>query len=348
MKNAQTTNFELRELKIELTQECPLACIHCSTNSNRKRLNCLPREVVARILHEGFELGVERVSFTGGEPLVYHGLHEAIRCAHGHGIEVSLYTSGIKDNALHPLTQEDAQTLLASGVDRFIFSLYGTDARLHDSVTRYGTYDATVSALSSAVCAGARVEVHFVAMRRNFRQLLGLVANAAEWGVSRVSVLRFVPQGRGKTIAENEDLSRHEFEELAEIIRMGRLRFPSVTVRAGSPLNFLLIGNSRCNAAQDILVINHRGEVFPCDAFKNVQYPDSQFGSVLHMPIRTVWENSAFLNRVRSELAQGSGEARESCRFFSTCRSGCLAQKVIRDGYRAGRDFRASALNAMF
>ena len=63
--------YHLDELKIELTQECPLACIHCSTRSNRFMRSRLPLEVVTRILCEAHELGARKVALTGGEPLVY-------------------------------------------------------------------------------------------------------------------------------------------------------------------------------------------------------------------------------------------------------------------------------------
>jgi radical SAM protein with 4Fe4S-binding SPASM domain len=183
------------------------------------------------------------------------------------------------------------------------------------------------------VATSVAAEIHFVAMRRNFRDLPNLVDSAAHWGVGRVSVLRFVPHGRGSVIAEREDLTSDEMRELRELILTTRAAFPHMTVRAGSPYNILGVGHAPCDAAQDVLSINHRGEIFPCDAFKNVQYYDAKFGSVLHRPLKEVWEHSAFLNRVREELAAGPMDSCGSCSEFSGCRSGCLAQKVIRDGW---------------
>src|SRR6185437_14406238 len=85
----------LRELKIELTQQCPLACVHCSTNSSRKQQSSLSRELVLRLLNEASLLGVEKVVFTGGEPLVAPYLKDAISVAASLGILPTLYTSGI-------------------------------------------------------------------------------------------------------------------------------------------------------------------------------------------------------------------------------------------------------------
>ncbi len=78
-------------------------------------------------------------------------------------------------------------------------------------------------------------------------------------------MLRFVPQGRGRGIAEREDLDRSDLRALASSITRLRLQYPGMSIRAGSPFNILDIGHSPCNAAQDVLVINHRGDMFPCE-----------------------------------------------------------------------------------
>ena len=328
----------LKELKIELTQECPLACVHCSTNSSRKQLSSLPEAVVIRLLHEAADLSVERVVFTGGEPLVCAYLSKAIDTAARCGIAATLYTTGILDNALTPLTLAGAVGLVGLGLRRFIFSLYSDQAEVHDSITRYGTHAATLTAVRNAVGSGCPVEMHFVAMKRNFRDLPGVVRLAEAVGVDRVSVLRFVPQGRGRGIAGREDIDTNELRELAASITRLRLQHPTVRIRAGSPFNILDIGYSPCNAAQDVLVINHRGDVFPCDAFKNVRYVDPLHGSVLAAPLRDVWQMSQFLRRVRATLAEERIGQSADCAAASSCRLGCLAQKVIRKGWAAAHE----------
>ena len=181
------------------------------------------------------------------------------------------------------------------------------------------------------------VEIHFVAMRRNFRDLPGVVVLADSADVQKVSVLRFVPQGRGVSLADRDDLGIDELHELAATISSLRTHYSRVTIRAGSPFNILGIGHTSCNAAQDVLIVNHRGEIFPCDAFKGVRYNDDKFGSVLTASLRDVWGQSSFLNEVRSILASEKGETCGACELTKTCQSGCLAQKVIREGWAAVR-----------
>ena len=169
-------------------------------------------------------------------------------------------------------------------------------------------------------------------MKQNFRDLSDVVRMARRVGVCRVSVLRFVPQGRGRNL-HSEELSRPDLVELAEAIEYCRSQHPQLTIRAGSPFNVLGVGYTPCNAAQDVLIINHRGEIFPCDAFKNVRVAEPEFGSVLKRPLKEVWEKSIYLNRVRSILDKHTGDGCQSCNTFDGCKSGCLAQKVIRNGW---------------
>jgi PqqA peptide cyclase len=328
---------KLKELKIELTQRCPLACVHCSTSSHRRQSSSLPHEAVIRLLREAAQLSVERVVFTGGEPLVYPHLREVISAATHAGIQPTLYTTGILDDSLNPINAEQAVELVRIGISRFIFSVYSGSAAVHESITRYGTFAPTLAAISSAVATGVPVEMHFVAMRRNFQHIPDVVALAEVLGAARVSVLRFVPQGRGVRIHGSEDLSPTELTELAEAIERTRYRHPSVKIRAGSPFNVLGIGHTPCNAAQDVLIINHRGEIFPCDAFKNVSFAEPQFGSVLHNSLKDVWEKSLYLNSVRDILDLHSGDSCEACKQFDGCRTGCLAQKVLRAGWPEGK-----------
>ena len=280
-------------------------------------------------------MGVTKVVFTGGEPLVSPHLLEVLSLAASLGISPTVYTSGIVDNKLNSMSLEHAKKLVRAGAARFIFSVYSHRPEVHDSVTRYGTHAATLAALGNALRTRVPVEIHFVAMRRNFRDLPGLVVLADSAGVERVSVLRFVPQGRGRTIAERDGLVVHELQELAEMITSLRAHYPQLTIRAGSPFNILGIGNTPCNAAQDVLIVNHRGDIFPCDAFKNVRYADPHFGSVLDKSLNDVWQQSAFLNQVRAVLASEKGDTCSSCTQSASCQSGCLAQKVIRGGWSA-------------
>src|SRR5208282_4443729 len=99
----------------------------------------------------------------------------------------------------------------------------------------------------------------------------------------------------------------------------------SVQVSLGAPMNMLGLGHTCCDAAQEVLLINHRGKVFPCDAFKGTDYPDPVYGSVVENPLASVWEKSSYLEAARDLHA----ERRNGC---GSCPTGCMAQEAVRQG----------------
>lgn len=314
----------LTELKIELTQECPLGCIHCSTRSSRFTKSALPLEVVVRLLGEAHRMGAKKVAITGGEPLVYAHLHEVLNAALSLPLATSLYTTGIKNNNLDSIDEEDVSRLIAAGLGRAIFSIYAAHAEMHESITGFPSFAPTIKAIECCVKGGLPIEFHFVPLRRNFLQFRAVVDMAENLGVPKVSALRFVPHGRGAMIGSGEELTADDYREFRTIVEELR-KNQSVQVRLGAPMNMLGLGHTCCDAAQEVLLINHQGRVFPCDAFKGTDYPDPVYGSVIENPLASVWERSNYLEAARHLHAQ----RRNGC---GSCPTGCMAQEAVRTG----------------
>lgn len=318
------TKYELDEIKIELTQECPLACIHCSTKSNRTSKTSLPLETVLRILQQAKVMGAKELAITGGEPLVYPWLEDVLAEAGRLRLQVSLYSSGVSSNSLTELSATRAARLSELGLTKIAFSVYSANEAVHDSITRYSSLGITVRAIENSLKAGLGCELHFVPLKRNFRELSGVVNLASNLGVTRLSILRFVAHGRGASIAASEGLDLEELAELATIINSER-RSKGIEIRVGAPLNGLGLDHACCKAGQNVLVIDHRGRVFPCDAFKGSDYADTSYGSVLGNDLASVWVKSRYLQTVRHlhEIE------RTTCH---SCPTGCLAQEALNAG----------------
>lgn len=144
-------------------------------------------------------------------------------------------------------------------------------------------------------------------MRPNFRELPEVVALAQRLGVRRVSILRFVPQGRGARSMGWLDLSPSDNKELAHLIAACRANASEVTIRTGSPFNELLPGNNvPCRVGVDKLIIQPNGDVVPCEALK--RYPLSQWGTNVHkMSMAAIWATLGTSRIVQSVLTEGEG-----------------------------------------
>jgi len=159
--------FKLREFKIEVTYKCNLNCLHCSSDASSFNTLEISKKDCLRILKEAISMGVKQVAFSGGEPLLWTGLEEAINIANNGGLNISIYTSGNVDNISSKLIN-----INKLGVKKCVFSIFGKSANLHERVTRVsGSFERSIEAIKIAVETGITTELHFVPFSNNYYEL---------------------------------------------------------------------------------------------------------------------------------------------------------------------------------
>lgn len=322
--------YHLKEVKVEVTQFCPLNCIHCSSISNPNKTQQLEEERVAEIISDSAELRVQEIMFSGGEPLSWGSICDVVYQCKKLGMKPTIYTTGISAVDSNDDVEVLAKKLKRVGLSTAILSLHAASSQKHEYITRVaGSFDSTVRAIKTFRNLSIRCEIHFVPLGVNFKELRGIVDLAVGAGIRKLSLLRFVPHGRGDLLDGVAQLSEDENRQLRkEIINLRTKKV--IDIRLGSPYNILCLESEvYCKAGIDRLVINPQGKVFPCDAFKNIDRKDD-YGSVLDHSLHEIWEKSEYLNTVRECLASGLPGVCTSCTKKSTCKSGCLAQKVIK------------------
>ena len=323
-------DYKLEEIKLEVTNRCPLACIHCSSDATPSSSMEMQRDDCLRILKEALEMGVKSVTFSGGEPLTWNGLEDAVALASHGGADVSLYTSGN-----FKYVAEALKRLTKSGMKTCVFSIFGATEKSHEQITRIkGSYQITKAAILNALECNLKVELHFVPLACNFSELSEIAHTANDWGISKVSVLRFVPQGRGSLISEYA-LNRMQNIQLKRAVE--KLREQGFNIRTGSPYNFLLLNDQpHCKSGIDRLIIGPNLRIYPCDAFKKIEAEElvgtTRLSNLGSDSLSDCWYNSPYLNSVRQYLSTPFEEPCCSCNELNKCLSGCLAQKVIKHG----------------
>jgi radical SAM protein with 4Fe4S-binding SPASM domain len=279
---------------------------------------------------EAADLGVKKLAFSGGEPLIWPAIDDAVSHAAKLGMEVSIYTSGNVD-----APEKSLQSLAARGCNRFVFSVFGASASTHERVTRIrGSFQKTLAAIAVVRGLRAEAEIHFVPFAESFQELAELAELGKRNDVSQISVLRFVPQGRGQ-LFQQHSLSQLHNLQLKKIIE--RLRETGFAIRTGSPHNVLLLNNQpECCSGIDRLIIGPELDIYPCDAFKQVQAEEAvgtaDYSGLDRFSLRDCWQKSPFLRIVREYLTTPFGAPCVSCTVLTQCLSGCLAQKVIAHG----------------
>jgi radical SAM protein with 4Fe4S-binding SPASM domain len=324
-----TPPFRLKDFKIEVTYRCNLNCVHCSSDARPSNLLEMTRAECLRILAEAVGMGIQDVAFSGGEPLLWPHINDAVELAAKHRLNVTIYTSGIAEEF-----KRRSFCLHDIGASRFVFSVFGATASGHDRITRKaGSFERTKTAMRDALAVGLVTELHFVPMANNYLELSNIAQLARQLGASRVSVLRLVPQGRAVLIRDRA-LNRIQNLELRRQILALRQEHGDDFIRTGSPYNFLMLNDQpACSAAIDRLIISPDLRLYPCDAFKRIgaleMVKTEDWSCLAGTSLSECWRKSPYLEAVRTYLTTDFADPCGSCTLLEKCVSGCLAQKVI-------------------
>lgn len=136
-------------LRISLTDRCNLRCIYCMPEKGVQKKcheEILRFEEVEKIITACSALGIKKVRFTGGEPLVIKGLDKLIKhTASMPGIkDISLTTNGM-------LLADMAEDLKAAGLNRVNISLDTLIADKFNKITRLGDINKVFEAIEKCL-----------------------------------------------------------------------------------------------------------------------------------------------------------------------------------------------------
>ncbi|HHX69300.1 MAG TPA: radical SAM protein [Gallicola sp.] len=325
------TPFILKEIKIEVTHKCLLYCAHCSNDGSPLNDSTIALSKCIDIINQASEMGVKKIVFSGGEPLLWPSISKAVEFASNREMTSIIFTSGYSSDTAMCL--KELHTL---GLRKAVFSIYSSDNVQHDRITRKkGSFEKALEAITCSKSIGIETELNFVAMSDNFKQILEIASIAKEYDVTAVNILRFAPHGRGSLLPKRT-LNKSQNLELRKLII--DLRSQGYNIRTGTPYNFLLVNNNRqCSSGMDKITIDSDLRIYPCDGFKNITAGEFigtlDLSSLENETLYNCWKNSPYLLCVREYLCSGFGEPCNSCKSINNCMSGCTAQKVLKHGF---------------
>ena len=175
---------------------CNNNCIMCSVRP--KGVHYIPRskkEILIN-LKEGKKLKFERVEFTGGEPTIRKDLLELVNEAKKLGYrEIALSTNGRALSSLQYL-----KSLKKNGLNRVTITLYSSNSRVHDSITRVpGSFEQTVQGIKNALSLGITTSVNMVVFSKTVNGLKQTGNFLASLGVKYWTFLDLIPDGYALT-----------------------------------------------------------------------------------------------------------------------------------------------------
>ena len=296
----------LSEISIEILQRCPNRCIYCSSHSNPQATHIIPFEIIKNVIDDAKSLGCKTVCLSGGEPFLHPQILDIISYIAKQQLTCYVYTSGIymKDEVYSSLPNEYIEAIRGM-VDKVIFNVEADSSALYDQImgTEVGGFDMMKKSINDCVSSGLVVETHVVPMQVNFKHLKSIFEMCYQLGVSKVSILRLVLQGRALENLSLVKLSGEDNREVTKLIKALNESYKG-KVRIGLPYSD---SNCRiyCKAASDKINVRYDGNVYPCEVFK-----DDLLNAKLGYEPDNVWkdsfyhiyQNSSYLNVVRKSI----------------------------------------------
>ena len=296
----------LCEISIEILQRCPNRCIYCSSHSNPQATHIIPFEIIKNVIDDAKSLGCKTVCLSGGEPFLHPHILDIISYIAKQQLICYVYTSGIymKDEVYSSLPNEYIEAIRGM-VDKVIFNVEADSSTLYDQImgTDVGGFDMMKKSINDCVSSGLVVETHVVPMQVNFKHLKSIFEMCYQLGVSKVSILRLVLQGRALVNLSLVKLTGEDSREVTKLIKALKEAYKG-KVRIGLPYSD---SNCRiyCKAASDKINVRYDGNVYPCEVFK-----DDLLNAKLGCEPDNVWkdsfydlyQNSPYLNVVRKSI----------------------------------------------
>lgn len=316
----------LHEITIEVTQRCSNRCIYCSSLSDVNKTQFLDYDTICGIVDDAKSLGAKSVALSGGEPFVHPEIIKIAEYIHAQGIQCHLYSSGIMLSEEGKPTNVPAKILEAvkDNITKLIVNIEAADEKSYNIImgTDFGGFSLMQKTIRNVVALGIIVEAHMVPMKVNYLHIPEVINLCVDLGVTKLSFLRLVAQGRALDNLQQVLLDKEELETAKRLMKEAAGR-NDIKIRLGVPFRD---GAMRINCLTGIckLDVRYDGKVYPCEAFKNdnLKRIVADAENVKDKSLKEIYCSSAYLRQVRSLL--------ETFQKEQTCET-CMNQYYTRN-----------------
>ncbi|MGL4254546.1 MAG: GTP 3',8-cyclase MoaA [Fusobacteriaceae bacterium] len=210
---------EIDYLRISLTERCNMRCIYCMPDwgCEEKTSYEMTEDEVVETVDIFRKLGIKKVRFTGGEPLLRKDLEEIIGRVNKFPEieEICLTTNGL-------LLAQRGETLAKCGLTRVNVSLDTVDQEEYRRITRGGNLQWVLEGIKKCKSLGLRVKINSVITNiLNEESVLKLAQYSLENDVD-LRFIELMPIGFGKTLKgfQGEEIlgilrKKYELEDLS-------------------------------------------------------------------------------------------------------------------------------------
>jgi MoaA/NifB/PqqE/SkfB family radical SAM enzyme len=257
----------------QVNLNCNLRCRFCISESKPNGYEGLPTASAIDVIARLRDAGIQRIDFSGGDPLLRQDLPELLTYAKERGINSVVTTNGalIDDNHID---------LFKETVSAVQISIDGPKD-FHNSFRGANVYDRTVSNAKKLVESGCNVRISTVLFKSNLDYWDYLLGLSSELGAFSHFFNLLAPIGRGASLRK-EMIDHDQIRELRrKIIRYNSAQNHDRHVRI---LDYKDFNGS-------LVVISARGEIL---GQSDINQPAKKLGHILTDDIKTVFSGPAY------------------------------------------------------
>lgn len=257
-------------IQFQYNYKCNFRCDHCSVKGfqGKKNAPILNMNDVRNIFQQADEMGLARVTITGGEPLVFKDLDELVAAIDPQKFYINCDTNGWL------LNKEKAVHLKQIGVDRIQLSIDSLNADEHDSFRKSkGAFEKALKSIDATREAGLEIFIQTVVTKQRLysEEFIRFVEFFNDKGIG-VFVTYAKPVGAWEG---NFDALVNK-DDMAYVRKLERKYKLFTHLTPGYGLNM------GCIAVKGMFSITQYGDVLPCP------YIHTSIGNVLHEPLKKI------------------------------------------------------------
>lgn len=309
----------LKEIRIELTQRCNLACGYCYVQqlTKTKGSSEISFEEIKKIINKAMEQRLETISFTGGEPFIkYDLLKKIIKFACDKGLKTGILTNGTLT------TQDKIKELKKLGLDWIRVSLDGSNKKVNSLCRDKKGFSSIINTIKFSKKMGLYTIIRSTANNKNINDLKNLIRLAIKLKVDRIDIQPIYPTHNKKIDKEFMLSTKNHKKIAAELLKFRR--------RIKNPIKIILYYNWF-----EFLLPEYKGEpVYMSSCGRSFGFIDAFgffktcgpntkiLGNIRKENILKIWNESKFLKKIRKHERY---EICKTCNKFDLCLNSCPA-----------------------
>jgi len=304
--------FHIKDFRYEITRKCNMFCPHCYANANAQAENSrLPSSVVEKVISDLLDMGLEKFSFTGGEPLyAYEDILRYARILSPRGVYLRIFSNGTL------FTNERITELKKAKINEIIISIDGIKST-HD------TFRGVDGAFEKAIDTLKLLQPHFVTVARititskNYHEIPDLMEEyLLPLCLNKYNIKFFIPCGRGINNLDYVCTSGQHHEVMKYLTHVQKQGY-NISFLSNC-YAFLWQGIDKfCTCGKHQAYMTCTGDIQPCG------YINVSLGNVQTQSIKDIWKSE---HPVLKFLRKPQPYDRcKKCIHFTQCRGGCKA-----------------------